>query len=621
MSLYYCPTGATEAVLASVAAELQFGDAETIIHNGSSAYVWRDWDAARFGPAEDPQTGVMVLLSGRIALPRSEWSRAEDLPFKGGLAARVLLEKYLSGGVEAIVPFNGSAIVLIEDARSRTVTVWTDQFGYHPCFLYRTTNPAETVVTTFPDLILCDQAKDHALDLLSMAEFVRGWRAVPPHSYFERIKHAGAATRVTIQLNTGETTATEYWRPFEQEFYPDIDTAADALAAAVDVAIKERTDFAERPVFMISGGADSRVLLFATENRAKVTGVNLYERLAEETAVAKELCDLAGINFVALQRDRDFYPRLLPEITRWSGGMWSAEDSHYLGFADEIGEIEPDLLMTACTTDWLFKGYGLEKDHIRLFGKKLPFYKFRNVREEGFLPNSPSPFPDKLEEELRARHDAWFAACPDKLETPRDFLMVEDRRIRPACYAVSVSGQIMARTFPYDTFLADSRVAECYSRIKPSWKLNRQVWGKVAARICSDAGKVVDSNYGWAVDASMAQRAFRFAIGWFQRRVERGGQGALAMTGQEDRAPSAGSWPEYGWYAHNSPSLAALWSNASPEHQERMRIVLGEDPWESPLSTLGADGHRLMRLSTMLAYWTQVEDRKERAMTGPSQPV
>ena len=59
---------------------------------------------------------------------------------------------------------------------------------------------------------------------------------------------------------------------------------------------------------------------------------------------------------------------------------------------------------------------------------------------------------------------------------------MEDRRIRPACYTVSVSGQIMYRIYPYDTFFADSRVAECYSRIHPDWKLNREVWGRAAAR-------------------------------------------------------------------------------------------------------------------------------------------
>lgn len=613
MSLFYCPTGSTDQVLETVACELEFGTAETVAQKGIPAYVWRDWDARRFGPAEDPSTGIKVVLSGRLALSRDQWRHAEGLPFRGGLAARIILERYLNGGAEAVTPFNGPALVVVEDPRAMKVTFWTDQFGYHPCYIYRGDDPENRIILTFPDLILCDPATDHSFDLVSMAEFLRGWRTVPPHTYFSAVKHAGAATRTTIDLASGAMTSEEYWRPFEDELFPSIEAAADALAAAVDEAIKERTDFVERPVFMVSGGADSRVLLFSTEDRDKVTGINLYESLADETAVAGALCKAAGANFLELQRDRDFYPRLLPEIVRWSGAMWSAEDSHYLGFADEIGRLQPDLVMTACTTDWVFKGYGLEKSYHQLMGKNLPFYKFERHRRKGFLPNAPTLAPADFERQIRERHDAWFDGCADALATPRDFLKVEDRRIRPACYTVSVSGQIMARTFPYDTFLADSRIAECYSRIDPVWKLNREVWGKAAARLCADAGKIVDANFGWAVDANMPEKAFRFALGWLKRRLPGPEKAAAGMTGEEDRAPSAGSWPDFGWYAKNSPSLEALWAGAPAEHRERMRLVAGEDPWERTLGEWRTDGQRLMRISTLLAHWQEVDARQSRA--------
>lgn len=173
----------------------------------------------------------------------------------------------------------------------------------------------------------------------------------------------------------------------------------------------------------------------------------------------------------------------------------------------------------------------------------------------------------------------------------------------------------MARTYPYDSFLADSRIAECYSRIHPAWKLNREVWGKAAARICVDAAEIVDSNYGWSVDATISEKAIRFATGWAQRRIARGGASAPAMSGTEERAPSSGSWPDCGWYAYNSPSLADLWKNAPPEHRERMKMISGRDPWARPLSALAADGHRLMRYSTLLAHWNEIEARKRRMAT------
>jgi hypothetical protein len=611
MSLFYTLSGISNHVLENVARELQFGASETIIQNGASGFVWNDWDAERFSPAKDPITGTQVIISGRLALSREQWRHAKSLPYSGGLASRIILERYLSSGVAAVAPFNGAAVVIVEDKQKQKVTIWTDQFGYHPCFIYESANPLNRIITTFPDLILCDPSADHSPDLLSMAEFLRGWRTTPPHTYYSAVKHAGAATRTCIDLNTGEMKFEEYWKPFETDFYPSVDVAAEELAANVEIAIKERTDFSERPIFMVSGGADSRALLFSTEQRSKVTGVNLYERFADETKISESLCKAAGSNFVAFQRDKDFYPENLADITKWSGAMWSAEDSHYLGFAKKIEYLNPDLLMTACTTDWLFKGYGLEKKHRRFLGKNLPFYRLDSARKEGFLPNVPSPAPDNLEAALKGRLENWFAGRPSKLKTQRDYLLVEDRRVRPTCYAVSVSGQIMTRTYPYDTFLADSRIADCYSRITADWKINGEVWGKAVALICADAENIVDSNYGWRVDANMREKTTRFAIGWLQRKTART---EIKKNQEDDRAPSNGSWPDCGWYAKHSPTLADLWENAPAPHRELIREISGEDPWDRPLSHWQKDGHRLMRISTLLAHWKQCEQRKIRSL-------
>ena len=71
---------------------------------------------------------------------------------------------------------------------------------------------------------------------------------------------------------------------------------ADALAEAVRSAIaRSRTAIAGRPVFFVSGGADSRVMLFCTRDRSRVVGINLYEREASEPQVARKLCEVAGL--------------------------------------------------------------------------------------------------------------------------------------------------------------------------------------------------------------------------------------------------------------------------------------------------------------------------------------
>jgi hypothetical protein len=611
MSLYYSPSGISEARLQCVARELARPLDATIAEPGAAGgFLWVGRDAKRFGPAHDPATGVRVICSGHLVWSAHDWARAEHLPYEGGLGPRLLLERYLQRGKDTVAPYNGSTIVVVHDPRSGEHHVFTDQFGYHPCFIYRGDSPAVCLITTFPDALLADPSVTIAWDELSMAEFIRGWRATPPHTYFREVKYAGAATCTTIDTRAQTTSQQSYWRPFETSFYSSIHEAADALAAALKTAIDERTAVAERPLLFISGGADSRVMLFGARDRSSVTGVNIFEHAQQETEIARSLCSLAGAKFIALQRDNDYYPRNLPEIARWSGGMWSAEDSHYPGMEDRLGEVNPDLVMTACTTDWLFKGYGMEKEYVNLAGRSLPFLRYKNRRVEGFLPNVPSAAPAPLAEEINARMAAWFADCPDTLVSPHDRLMVEDRRIRPSCYTVSVSGQIMYRIFPYDTFFADSRIAECYSRIHPDWKLNREVWGKAVARICTGADRIVDANYGWRVDANIVEKATTFAVGWAKRRIKKYGR---TPTVPSDRPPPAGSWPDYGWYAHHSATLKSLWQGVTTAERERMCLITGTDHWLMPIENWRSDGQTLMRLLTLLCHWREADRRRERA--------
>jgi asparagine synthase (glutamine-hydrolysing) len=610
MSLYYSPSDVSEARLRSVAREMSREIDTTIVHSGAGGFLWVGRDQKRFGPAHDPVTGVRVICSGHLAWSVHEWAQAERLPYEGGLGPRLLLERYLQRGAGAVAPYNGSTIVVVHDPRSGEHHVYTDQFGYHPCFIYRGDCAADCLITTFPDALLADPALTIVWDHVSMAEFIRGWRATPPHTYFREVKYAGAATQTTVDMRANTLSRTTYWTPFEHGFYSSIHVAADALASAVKTAIDERTAIAERPLFFISGGADSRVMLFSTRDRSKVTGVNIFEYAHQETKIARNLCQLAGAKFVEMQRDNDYYPRQLQDLARWSGAMWSAEDSHYPGMESRLSLLYPDLVMTACTTDWLFKGYGMEKKHIDVFGRSLPFLRYKDCRGDGFLPNVPGPAPAALADEINARMSAWFEGCPDMLTSPHDRLTVEDRRIRPACYTVSVSGQIMYRIFPYDTFFADSRVADCYSRIHPDWKLNREVWGKAAARICTGAGNVVDANYGWRVDAGMAEKAVKFAFGWLGRRLK---QRTVAAPLPSDRPPPSGSWPDYGWYAVHSPTLKALWNSATPAERERMRLVTGADHWSQPVEHWRSDGQQLMRLLTLLCHWRVADARRERA--------
>lgn len=591
--------GQSDARLDGVANRMRLDDEAERRFESEFSYVWLSHDnEQRYAPAYDPRTGVHCVAGGRLSWPSETWQRAERLPYEGGLANRVILERFLANGAGAVAPFNGAAVVLIWDPRERVVHLWTDQFGYHPAFLYGDEPNRPGVFTTFPDAIKADPALLVRPDFVSMAEFLRAWRVTPPHTYYENLKHVGAATYARLDLQTGRMSKNEYWRPFEAEFFSTQQTAADALADALKAAIGERTAVAEKSAFFVSGGADSRVMLYAAYNPGKIWGINLYEKPTHESEIAKALCDRVGATYVGFGRDNDYYPRMQAENVRWSGAMWSAEDNHYLGVRDVVKNIGADLVMTACTTDWVFKGYGLEKTYRQLLGKHLPIKRFINQRMDGFLPNHPLPAPAEYADAIAERMASWFCGTPAELNTDRDRLLIEDRRIRPACYTVSVSGQIMYRTYPYDSFLADSRIADCYARIPAKWKLNGEVWGLAAGKVCAKASDIVDSNFGWSVNAGTSAKLLAFGRGWIKRRIK-----PRQNMQDANHPPSYASWPEMGWYATHSQTLKQFWHGTAASDRELLTRLWGADPWKDALEKWGSRPNDLTRILTLLQHW------------------
>ena len=605
--LYVILNAGTDQRLDSVGEFLRFSDENQQSHVGQVSYVWLSHDPEdRFAPAWDPVTGVRAVVAGRLCWSAAQMSEAARLPYDGGIANRLILNRYLEQGATHVAPYNGAAMVVVWDPRDSTLHLWTDQFGYHPAFVYRGDDAGSCVITTFPDAACADPVIDLTPDEVSMAEFLRAWRATPPHTYYQEIKHVGAASHTSWNLNSGRTQKAIYWEPFEGEFFRTRDEAADALAEAVGTAVHERTDHGDRCTFFVSGGADSRVLLYAAADRSQVSGLNLYERPTSESEIARQLCQQANVPYVGIGRDGDYYPRLMPESVRWSGGMWSAEDNHYQGTHEEVRSTDATLVMTACTTDWLFKGYGLEKTYRQFMGRNLPLQRLTTNRVDGFLPNAPRQAPPHYAETIDARMRAWFKGTPSKFSEDRDWLLVEDRRIRPACYTVSVSGQIMFRVFPYDTFLADSRVAACYARLPAAWKLNGSIWGAAVSRLCRNAGmkgNIVDANFGWSLDASEATKLRAFAIGWLRRKIWPPKGSQAQSTSANDHPPSYASWPEYGWYAKNSRSLRALWDETPAEDRQRLGALWGSDPWAHSLEHWSKHGLDFFRICTLLTHW------------------
>jgi len=581
---------------------MKFFDEEhsEIISLDKVSIVWSSHDPPElFAPAFDPETGICVVTFGRVSWDESEWQEAEKLnSFTGGLSCKLLLRDYLKQGITAIERPNGPAVVALWDPRDKKLHLVTDHFGYQPAFFYKPEDVGQCVISTHPDVIANDTSVHVTPDKISMAEYLSAWRITPPHTYYNEIKYAGAATICTWDVRNNTFSKREYWTPDFSAPASSFSSMVEQLEHAVRESIRKRTLPRLSPVtILVSGGMDSRNMLFSCASKETAVGVNMYVNPSRETKISHELCDIAGVRYVGVPLRDDYYPKWSKLAVKLSGGMNLLEDNHYLGIRDIIQQAGTKTIISACTADWLFKGYGLDKTYMMFMGRPLPVYKFLDQRNPGFPPNEPKPVSDKFTSAIKQRYDEWYAGCPQKLKTEADRLLCEDKRIRPACYAVSISGPIMYRAFPYDTFFGDRLIADCYGKMKASWKLNSRVWGEAAKRICSGAEHIVDSNWGAPMGASVAHKIFVFGLGWIQRKFQKKTQ---HIKSDGVSIESGGSWPYMGWYAIHSDTIKSLWGSTQENNKEIITELLGYNPWDISLEDWSHRPAEFFRIVAML---------------------
>ena len=120
------------------ARSLAFFDDQRIDACAAPAFFhgWSSVDRADLWAPFEAADGVRVAVSGRIVFDEREWAAGEQLApaGKGGLAARILYERYRRDGIEALFAPNGACAIQLLDPGAGRGFVVTDPFGAFPCF-------------------------------------------------------------------------------------------------------------------------------------------------------------------------------------------------------------------------------------------------------------------------------------------------------------------------------------------------------------------------------------------------------------------------------------------------------------------------------------------------------
>lgn len=576
---------------------------ETGVISGLAWAVTRVDSMALWGPAYDEISGVQVLLGGRVSFDEADWNRAENTPYQGGLACRRLLDAWLNRRNAFTSELNGAFLVVVIEPRENLVHVFTDRLGVYPIY---DSPGAPLTLCSHPDVLaddLISRNKPCDIDWTTVAECLGTASGVQPYTYYRQIEQLEPASHYVWQLSPEPNLkrCSSYWEPayLTEEPSGNAEVLSDELATALKNAARRRTlpRFGKAAV-MLSGGADSRTALFGACDPSKVTCFTLFDEPNPELHTARKLAKIAGAKHVPLQRDIEYYGNSVEEAVRIAGGMWSIEDSHFLGHLKSITSSEIDTVLTGCYADWMFKGIMFNRKPRKLFGRNLPLYDFAPFGFDYYQPHTALSmhWADRVQARLTSRYpESYRAAYSD------NYLQIENLRLRPLSREENTLGRMtLLRTLPWDPLLADTEIISAYERISPEFKINGRVFGSAVGKVIGKQARgVKNSNYGTPVDANELERAAWFVLGVIKRKIAR----LVNPTMKEYKLATTGSWPNWEYLVAHSKKLEGLWGSPSIEERQLFLDILGYDPWGIPIERWAVKDHFLFSRIITLKTW------------------
>lgn len=563
---------------------------------------------ALWEPASDPATGISLGLAGRVAFDEAMWREADTLPYQGGKACKLLLRAWLRGKPEFLNILNGVCAVLVFDPGENVLHLITDRLGAFP--VYRAEAGTNLRLCSHPDVLadwLAAEGRTPELDLDTLAECLATGSSVHPHSYHRNVKQLDPATHYTFTLREERVRTQQevYWDPRQltRDETLSVREWTERIADALRLAARRRTaEILGKPGLLLSGGLDSRAILFGARDPSLVECATFCDRENAEARTAMQLAAAAGAPFHLMRRDLEHYAKGAMANVRLSGGMWSIQDAHYHGLIGQLKGLGVGVLLTGCYADYLLKGLAFNKAPVSLFGKPLPFNTLG-----GFDPCFYQPH-FSLSADWNARVAARLAErFPATLRNDytRDQSVVEDLRIRPLSReADAMSRHYLMRSLPWDPVMADNGIIDLYARMPPALKLDFRVYSRAVAQVVGKPGwHILNNNYGTPLDAGLARVTAAHVLRRLRRKWSMFGD---RQIGRHAHTTNSGSWPTFSYYVGTSPLIAELWSSPSPFIRELFTAMLGKDPWGRSLQCWGEEADDLfLRLLTVKLWLEQ----------------
>lgn len=274
-------------------------------------------------PMANHDESVVVVYNGEIynapAL-RAELER-KGVHFETRSDTEVILRLYEQDPERVEEHLVGMWAFAIHDRKRRRVVLSRDRFGIKPLFVVDTGSALafaselqcfDRQLAPFTGRFVIDHAAAHAMV---------SWSFVPETAtIYEGVKRLAPATRMVIDLASGQRSTRRYWQlqpSPEAARITSLDEACTAVESLLRRAVREHLESDVPVATFLSGGIDSSLVtaLAAEESSrpVKAYSIGFHEPRFDESPFARETAELIGVPISVEMFDEETARQRLPD--------------------------------------------------------------------------------------------------------------------------------------------------------------------------------------------------------------------------------------------------------------------------------------------------------------------
>lgn len=549
-----------------------------------------------WAPITDPKTQTHMFILGRPCLENPQILDRVAREKKQACLTKYLLDNWLSNQTDFHTYLNGYFAIII--VTQQQIHVFTDKLGVYPVFKSR--HSPTLKLASHPDNLaawLRNNEMTSTLNMQALAETLATGSSFSQASFYNEIDALKPATHYVFHLEqeTYTESSQPYWSIEQQKLQQPQKKWSQDIAQAITNAMAKRTHkFSQNNALLLSGGADSRSILFGHPHSNQLKTITFCDNYNAEANTAKKLAAIARSSHQTWYRDYEHYGNAFIGSIKASGGMWSVKDAHYLSFGEKLINNQWDTIFTGCYADYLLKGLGINKQQTQFLGKPVPLYISAPNKSHYYQPHYTLNV--QWQNQLNIALNQYY-------ELPQTTVdKLENKRISPLYKEADAMGRLyLMRCTAWEPIFCDNEIINLYCTMPADIKLDYRTFADAVQSIVPNKAKsIVNNNHGGRLNASELNIKLHYLL----RRVR--GKILQKLRPLPTSIATQTSWPNFVSYVHHSEEFKNYWQTVSPQAQTMINSFLSFDPWESSLAEWNDENHDLILRVLTIGLWLDI---------------